>query len=224
MDKVEVSKRGEIVTLTLNGQAPVRFHAVWLRDNAHDKETRSPTNGQRLIALRDIPAGISISDVQINGRTLRVTFKPEDKTVEYDIDWLVAHRYDTNLAKQTGWTSPGVETWSSQLEAKLPTADFKQIELDKSALFDWLSCIRKYGFAKLSHCPVEPEALVKVVDLFGYVRETNYGKYFEVRTEVNPSNLAYTGLGLQAHTDNPYRDPVPTIQVLYCLELSLIHI
>ena len=41
-----------------------------------------------------------------------------------------------------------------------------------------------------------------------------------MRTEVNPTNLAYTGLGLQAHTDNPYRDPVPTIQILYCLENS----
>ena len=61
---------------------------------------------------------------------------------------------------------------------------------------------------------------MQVVDLFGYVRETNYGRHFEVRTEVNPTNLAYTGLGLQAHTDNPYRDPVPTLQVLYCLESS----
>ena len=56
-----------------------------------------------------------------------------------------------------------------------------------------------------------------VASLFGFVRETNYGKWFEVRTEVNPVNLAYTGLGLQAHTDNPYRDPVPSMQILYCL-------
>ena len=59
-----------------------------------------------------------------------------------------------------------------------------------------------------------------IVALFGFVRETNYGRHFEVRTEVNPTNLAYTGLGLQAHTDNPYRDPVPTLQVLSCLENS----
>jgi gamma-butyrobetaine dioxygenase len=39
-----------------------------------------------------------------------------------------------------------------------------------------------------------------------------------VRAEVNPNNLAYTNLGLQAHTDNPYRDPVPTLQILACLE------
>ena len=50
------------------------------------------------------------------------------------------------------------------------------------------------------------------------MRETNYGRWFEVRAEVNPSNLAYTNLGLQAHTDNPYRDPVPTMQILACLE------
>ena len=66
----------------------------------------------------------------------------------------------------------------------------------------------------------QPGALHKIVALFGYVRETNYGRHFEVRTEVNPVNLAYTGLGLQAHTDNPYRDPVPTLQVLACLENS----
>ncbi|WP_083444936.1 TauD/TfdA family dioxygenase [Pseudorhodobacter aquimaris] len=42
--------------------------------------------------------------------------------------------------------------------------------------------------------------------------------HFEARTKVNPTNLVYTGLGLQAHTDNPYRDPVPTVQVLYCLK------
>ncbi|MDN5786635.1 MAG: TauD/TfdA family dioxygenase [Pseudorhodobacter sp.] len=35
---------------------------------------------------------------------------------------------------------------------------------------------------------------------------------------MNPTNLAYTGLGLQAHTENPYRDPAPTVQVLYCVE------
>jgi gamma-butyrobetaine hydroxylase len=63
--------------------------------------------------------------------------------------------------------------------------------------------------------------LCKVAELFGYVRETNYGHWFEVRAEVNPNNLAYTNLGLQAHTDNPYRDPVPTMQILACLENSV---
>ena len=68
---------------------------------------------------------------------------------------------------------------------------------------------------------IESGALIQIADLFGYVRETNYGKWFEVQSEVNAINLAYTNLSLQAHTDNPYRDPVPTIQILYCLENSV---
>ena len=36
----------------------------------------------------------------------------------------------------------------------------------------------------------------KIADLFGYVRETNYGKWFEVRSEINAINLAYTNLGI----------------------------
>jgi len=85
---------------------------------------------------------------------------------------------------------------------------------------DWLAAIARYGFAKLTGGPDREGALLETAALFGYVRETNYGRFFEVRTEVNPTNLAYTGLGLQAHTDNPYRDPVPSLQILYCLENS----
>lgn len=84
----------------------------------------------------------------------------------------------------------------------------------------WLSGLARYGFGKLTGGPVEDQALMKVVDLFGYIRKTNYGRYFEVRTETNPTNLAFGGLCVQAHSDNPNRDPVPTIQVLYCLESS----
>ena len=52
------------------------------------------------------------------------------------------------------------------------------------------------------------------------MRETNYGRLFDVKTVVNPTNLAYTGLGLGAHTDNPYREPTPTLQLLHCLASS----
>ncbi len=102
----------------------------------------------------------------------------------------------------------------------LPEADFVEVSGSPLALRTWMSRVARYGFGKLRNGPVEEGALMKVVDLFGYVRETNYGRLFEVRTEVNPTNLAFTALGLQAHTDNPYRDPVPSVQVLYCLESS----
>ena len=49
------------------------------------------------------------------------------------------------------------------------------------------------------------------------MRETNYGRLFDVRSMTDPTNLAYTGLGLAPHTDNPYRDPPPGLQLLHCI-------
>ena len=115
---------------------------------------------------------------------------------------------------------PRIETWDGSLTANVPEADFTEVSSDRTALRTWLGQLARYGFGKLSNGPIADQALFQVVELFGFVRETNYGRHFEVRTEVNPTNLAFTGLGLQAHTDNPYRDPVPTVQVLYCLESS----
>jgi gamma-butyrobetaine dioxygenase len=51
----------------------------------------------------------------------------------------------------------------------------------------------------------------------GFVRETNYGRLFDVRVVADPANLAYTARAIGPHTDNPYRDPVPTVQLLHCL-------
>ena len=41
-----------------------------------------------------------------------------------------------------------------------------------------------------------------------------------MRVEPQPINLAYTGRAIAPHTDNPYREPVPGIQLLHCLSSS----
>lgn len=219
MPDVEICDGGAFIRLDmLHGSA--RFHAIWLRDNAPDDETRAAGNGQRLIALRDIPEQTRIAEAGITDGVLRVTFAPEGKTVDYDLIWLDRHAYDRRHHHVSGWLAPGIETWDSALMGGVPVADFQSVRQNRGALRDWLDPVARLGFGKLVGGPVTDGALMQVVDLFGYVRETNYGRKFEVRTEVNPSNLAFTGLGLQAHTDNPYRNPVPTVQVLYCLESS----
>lgn len=219
MDQVNVIEGGQAISLK-TPQGTTRFHAIWLRDNAPDAETRDPGNGQRLIALRDIPKDTLVEAATLESGMLTVLFAPEGKTVVFDTGWLLQNAYDLGLKQTSGWTGDEVETWDSSLGKDIPLADFNAVSQDREALAGWLGGVARYGFGKLTGGPVEEGALLKVADLFGYVRETNYGKLFEVRTEVNPTNLAFTGLGLQAHTDNPYRDPVPTVQILYCLENS----
>lgn len=219
MRTAAIEDGGNVLRLSQSGQDDLRFHAIWLRDNATDPDTRDPGNGQRLITMADLPDRPLIAAVDLDDdQALSVTFVPEGKRVAFAWDWLAANAYDRAQDRTPGHLPDKVATWEAGLDPA--TADIGALEQGGAALRDWLGAVRRWGFAKVSGLDAAAGQLFRIPALFGYVRETNYGRHFEVRTEVNPTNLAYTGLGLQAHTDNPYRDPVPTLQVLACIENS----
>jgi gamma-butyrobetaine hydroxylase len=215
MATATIEENGKL--LNLGG---TRFHAIWLRDNARDAATRDPQNGQRLITLNDLPDDIGLIEASVDGDKVGVTFSPENKPVIFSLEWLRAHAYDAPAPTEAGRLPQWAHAWDASLSDSVPAAALPALQSGGTALRDWLTAIRRLGFAKITGMRAAPQELFEIVNLFGYVRETNYGRHFEVRTEVNPVNLAYTGLELQAHTDNPYRDPVPTVQVLACLENS----
>jgi gamma-butyrobetaine dioxygenase len=217
--RTDIIDDGNAIAITWPDGGTARFHALWLRDNALDAKTRSAGNGQRLITILDIPRDTRIASASYDpAGQVRVTFSPGGHETSFPAEWLRARIYDRDADRGKGWTSPEIEIWDDRLQSSVPIGSFTEVKRSKSALRDWLASVSRYGFAVLSDVPTTSGSLLDVTSLFGYVRETNYGKWFEVRAEVNPTNLAYTNLGLQAHTDNPYRDPVPTLQLLCCLE------
>src|SRR3546814_13716960 len=97
-------------------------------------------------------------------------------------------------------------------------------------LFDWpalenstdqlMVCLRQFfqrGFVILKNTPTERDSILTIARRFGYVRDTNFGPYFEVYSRPSSNDLAYRPVALAPHTDNPYRNPVPGIQLLHCL-------
>lgn len=116
--------------------------------------------------------------------------------------------------------------WDAGAEADLPVARYSTIisndSAGRGALLRWLQGVQRMGCGLLHDVSTVDGEVTRVAELFGHVRETNYGRWFDVRSVVDPSNLANTSLGLAAHTDNPYRDPVPTMQLLHCLESTAV--
>ena len=80
-----------------------------------------------------------------------------------------------------------------------------------------LSRVARWGLAVLVGAGHRPGVVEQAVQRFGFIRETNYGRLFDVRVEPRPGNLAYSDQALDLHTDNPYRDPVPTLQLLHAI-------
>jgi gamma-butyrobetaine hydroxylase len=191
-----------------------RFHAIWLRDNCRCRECRHES-GQRLLDTRAIPDGVAVASARGENGIVEATFA-DGHVARWEADWLRAHCYcDGEPAARRRR-----RLWDASIAHDLPVHRYVDVAAGGEALRNWLAAVDGLGFAILTGCPTEPGTVVRVAELFGFVRETNYGRLFDVRSVVNPTNLAYTGLGLGAHTDNPYREPTPTLQLLHCLSSS----
>ena len=219
---VKIIDAGKSIILQRSDGSALRYHSTWLRDNALDSKTRNVKNRQRLITLSDIPIDTSIKSAVLDnkGQNISLTFFPELKEVSFSSSWLETYAYDVEKKFIKGWVSSDIKIWQSDMSKNIPNIDYKTAKSNNTLLFKWMKSLYEYGFAKITGGNKESGAIIQIANLIGYIRETNYGKFFDVKSEINPINLAYTNLGLQAHTDNPYRDPVPTMQILYCLENS----
>jgi gamma-butyrobetaine dioxygenase len=188
-----------------------RFLAWWLRDNVESGRHRD--RGQRTFDVNLLPE-IMIADVTHDADRVTVSFMPEGFDATFDETWL--RRYGSNVPA-TGGVIPRPTLWGAELQRSLTFADYPSLTSDPMRLSRWLVGLRDLGFALVENVPTVPGSIMRVIDLFGYVRETNYGRIFDVREQPDPANLAFTKLGIGMHTDNPYRHPVPGLQLLHCL-------
>jgi gamma-butyrobetaine dioxygenase len=191
-----------------------RYAAIWLRDNCPCSQCCHPS-GQRLLDTITIPDDVAPVSALLSNDGLALEWNDGHQSA-LSPAWLRAH----SPSLSTDRRSKGETLWDARIRERLPEGRFAEVSSSEARLRDWLVAVDRFGFALLHGVPSEPGAIFRVVDLFGYVRETNYGRLFDVKSVVNPNNLAYTGLTLGAHTDNPYRDPTPTLQLLHCLSSS----
>ena len=186
-----------------------KFYVEWLRDNV--PSGRHQDRGQRTFDINSLPQQ-SLSEVTHTDDQVTITFDFERCSHVFTASWLHSHRNPSTLR-----TNPTPVLWNAEGQNELCFADYSTLKSSRRDLHSWLRHIRDYGYGLLENVPTKPGTVLEVVEMFGYVRDTNYGKLFEVRAEPNPSNLAFTKLGIGMHTDNPYRDPVPGLQLLHCL-------
>jgi len=192
---------------------PLGFPAVWLRHNCPCPDCRDPVTGQRLLKITDIRSGLVATVTAQDDTEVVVTFAPGGHRSVFRRDWLAAQAANDPDPR----TEDGKVLWRAADRPAPHTADWAAYSTDDRVRADCLDAVARYGCALLRGAPVAPGTVLTIAGTFGFVRETNYGRLFDVRVEPDPDNLAFTSREIAPHTDNPYRDPVPTIQLLHCL-------
>jgi len=194
--------------------------AMWLRDNCSCSQCRDPRSGQKLFQITDLPRTLAVANFQESpdGTGVEVVWHPDGHESRYSLEWLTDQAPDGGAAAGGSRTEASKTLWqAADLIGHLPQASWKEYTNDPTVKMRFLEAMPRYGFALMREVPCEEGRVHDVIRSFGFVRETNYGTLFEVRVEPDPNNLAFTGAAITPHTDNPYRDPVPTIQLLHCL-------
>ncbi len=188
---------------------------LWLRDNCRCPACRHPGNGQKLYGVADLPDGLAVREASLAGDgCLRVVWSDGHQS-GFAARWLVDH--DLSDAARGG-RSRRAKPWRREIAANMPNVDWPSLQADPAVELDWLERYAELGFGVLQNVPREPGMVAQVGDRLGFVRVTNYGRLFDVMSVPNPTNLAYTAVGLGVHSDNPYRHPSPGVQLLHCLE------
>lgn len=196
------------------------LHPVWLRANCPCPRCQDAHSGQRLVAITDIPADVAVDEVTVTGDAVEITFGPDGHRATFDCRWLAQYgQFGSAGASASDDRSEAAKRlWAAgDIAADLPEGHWPRYLSSHGHRRECLHALLSGGFLLLRGVPTEPGTVLTVAASMGFVRETNYGRLFDVRVEATPDNLAFTGLPIAPHTDNPYRDPVPTVQLLHCL-------
>lgn len=214
------------IAVNIDGD-PKIFDTVFLRDSCMCSQCRDPHSKQKLFQTSDIPENLegscrSVVD-QEKGLSIELEWKsdvkgfgPEHRT-RHSIDWL-RRALNTEVELRGGVRHDDRVLWD---RAKI-TQDNKWVDYDDymskdETLFDALTHLNKYGLLFLKNVPDSEESVVELASRIGTLKDTFYGRTWDVRSKPKAENIAYTPQFLGLHMDLLYTSNPPHLQLLHSL-------
>tara|TARA_B100001250_G_scaffold300456_1_gene262144 strand:+ start:2792 stop:3892 length:1101 start_codon:yes stop_codon:yes gene_type:complete len=195
-----------------NGSSTQEIHPFWLRERVDGDDFLDKSTQQRLFDPSSMSSDVVIKKATINNGFLEINFN-DGVISKLDINKIVSEFSN----KDTLINSIEKIKWDSSLK-NIKNFKYTNNFFESKEMYNLLISFYNYGFVIIKNVPTKNNFIVNFANSIGSVRRTNFGEYFNVRSKINPNDLAYTTLHLSPHTDNPYRNPVPCIQLLHCIE------
>ena len=188
------------------------FHYLWLRDNC--PTTLHPDTKERVFDQLSVTSDIHPLNYSVENDCLMIDWSEGDHQSQFSGEWLLEHAYSGDLRPAN---RPRAKSWDAGFVNAFSRTSYNDLMTDDGSLYRWMKQLDQDGLILVKDMPNTPQALDDIAHRIDYQRQTNFGVTFEVRSEPNPINLAYTALALPLHTDLTNQETPPGYQFLHCL-------
>lgn len=211
---VRLEARGDRLAIAWSDGHESRFHWLWLRDNCACAHCLNPLTREQIFEIDSVAEDLQAGDMAIEADgVLRLAWRDDGHVSRYHPGWLRVHCY--SAAARAGRRRPPPRTWDGGFVPSRHRAD--AVLRDEAALYDWLVALRADGLTLLEGLGRDEDMVERLANRIAFVRQTNFGRLFDVRSKPDANSNAYTALELPLHTDLPTREVAPGLQLLHCL-------
>lgn len=208
--KFDLQENGMYVPLP---QGPTYFNYYWLRDasvSSIDPQTR-----ERVFDTSQLPTPPKAANASVQDDMLVIDWEAEQTPSQVPLPLL--EQVATNGRADDPAAIPRKLWYGNHLPqiTRISQADVIGTAEGRARL---THALIEEGIALVTDMEATEESLPKLVEAIGPVTPSAEGLFFNVRVEVNPTNLAFTAGPLEMHTDLPGEEAAPGVQFLHCLE------
>ena len=212
---------GDFVHLFWPDDTKLACHRFWLRENAVGQGGIDLATRECILDPADLTDDIEVKSAVVdNAGDLIVEWGHDGQRSVYHSGWL--RHVAENNHRPSSWL-PEAQSWTTGSIGEVPRVDGSAALESDEAILALLNNLMVYGACVLENSPTHEGYLLELAERIGPVRDSNFGRIWDVRADINlagdaaTNTTANTGLRLGPHSDLPTREVPPGFQFLHCL-------
>ncbi|XP_016952126.1 gamma-butyrobetaine dioxygenase [Drosophila biarmipes] len=200
---------------------PLTFPGVWLRDNCLCEDCFHGSSKSRKLDWDNFDTRIRPAALEANELTKEVKVKWSDRhESSFSLEWLRARSFQEERQEEylREFYRPATRHWSgAEFQEIARHFSYEEVMAQDDVLMQWLQALAVYGVALLRNAPLDEGVVRRLAERVGFIRRTTYGEEFVVQAKPGAQNFAYLSLPLPLHTDLPYYEYKPSVNILHCV-------
>jgi gamma-butyrobetaine dioxygenase len=206
---------------------PPYFHPAYLRDACRCSRCVDPSSTQKNFQTTDIPRDIKASSVEeAENGDLKITWENDIPGFGEDhVSIFPKKFFDTNRSRlghmKDRFNHLHATRWDKNLlAANLSYVTYDEWMTDDIALQQAQFSLHKLGIVIVRDVPESEMSVEALTGRLGPIRDSFYGRTWDVKSVPQAKNVAYTHQYLGLHMDLLYMASPPGFQFLHCIKNS----